>query len=258
MDESPWRFSPSLFTRRLEQAESAVALSLADPNGRCSALTPSQARALEALGDGGTLLDVGAGSGAASLALVPLATHVTAVDESAEMLEAFSENARARSIAFKTVLGTWPECASSLDLVADVVVCHNVFYNVSDLASFAKALTGAARRRVVAEITDLHPQARVNDLWMHFHSLPRPEHPSATDAVAVLKEAGIAIHEEHFIREATVIGSPDDPEALEFLRRRLCLPPNRIEELAAWVRQRETVTQEHAVTIFWDIQETLA
>src|SRR5512135_2791286 len=73
--ESPWGFPVELFLRRAQD----------EP-----AETPSRARAREALPDGGSVLDVGCGAGAAARALVPPAGVLIGVDESAEMLAAFS------------------------------------------------------------------------------------------------------------------------------------------------------------------------
>ncbi|HKC74769.1 MAG TPA: class I SAM-dependent methyltransferase, partial [Chloroflexota bacterium] len=73
--ESPWGFPTELFERRADAVP-------AEP-------TPSTQRALEALPEGGSVLDVGCGAGAASLPLAARAGHLIGVDPSAEMLRAF-------------------------------------------------------------------------------------------------------------------------------------------------------------------------
>src|SRR3989442_8618469 len=78
--ESPWGFPVELFASRAQ----------AGPRN----LAPSNRRALEALPEGGSALDVGCGAGAASLALVPKARRLIGVDSSAGMLEAFLDKAR--------------------------------------------------------------------------------------------------------------------------------------------------------------------
>src|SRR5438105_9452665 len=77
--ESPWTFPVELFASRARAAPAT--------------LTPSNRRALEALPEGGTVIDVGCGAGAASLALVPKAGRLIGVDPSASMLEAFQDKA---------------------------------------------------------------------------------------------------------------------------------------------------------------------
>ena len=91
--ESPWGFPPELMKRRAQAA--------AD-------LEPSLStrRALEALPEGGTVLDVGVGGGAASLPLASTASRITGVDVSEEMLGAFREAAGALEV--RAVLGAWP------------------------------------------------------------------------------------------------------------------------------------------------------
>src|SRR5436190_22736307 len=79
--ETPWGCPPGLFARSAEEALAARG-ALTEPKQA----TPSQRRALEALPEGGSVLDIGAGGGAASLPLCPPAAAVTAVDQSAEML----------------------------------------------------------------------------------------------------------------------------------------------------------------------------
>ena len=79
--ESPWGFPPGLFARSAGRA-------LADPE-----FTPSRRRATEAIPRGGSVLDVGAGGGAASLPLTPPAGVLIAVDESQAMLDVFAQGA---------------------------------------------------------------------------------------------------------------------------------------------------------------------
>ena len=92
--------------------------------------TPSRRLAMESLPAGGSVLDVGCGAGAASLALVPPAGSIVGVDASTTMLDAFAAGCRARGVAYQAVLGEWP-VAASLVGVAHVVVCHHVAYNVA-------------------------------------------------------------------------------------------------------------------------------
>src|SRR5262245_44567399 len=64
---------------------------------------PAQARALEALPAGGSVLDIGVGGGAASLPLAPPAGLLVGVDESQPMLESFGRLADERGVAHREV-----------------------------------------------------------------------------------------------------------------------------------------------------------
>ena len=244
--ESPWGFSPALFARR---ADAAV-----------TALTPSNQSALEALPQGGTLLDVGCGAGAASLPLASTSGRIVGVDPSAEMLAALRTRATAADVAVSTVEGAWPDVAGDTP-TADVVVCHHVAYNVPDLVAFARALTDHARRRVVLELTAQHPMQRLNALWLRFHGLVRPETPVAEDAIAVLGEMGLAPQHQEWTALTQSSFARDD-DLVAWTRRLLCLPPARDPELA---KALEPLTvrlpdgslafpARRIVTVWWDGQ----
>jgi SAM-dependent methyltransferase len=187
--------------------------------------TPSRVSALGLLGDAGTVADIGCGGGAAAFALVGPMTHATGVDHQADMLEAFAAGAAAREVPCTTVLGRWPDVADSAG-VADVVVCHHVLHNVVDLPPFLRALSAAARTGVVVEMYDEHPMAWLDPLWKHFHGLHRPPPARTEDAVAVLAEMGIVPDVARWERE-----TPPRRDA-EWVTRRLCLPADRIGEVA--------------------------
>ena len=219
--ESPWGCPPGLFARAAAEALDA---GTAPP-------TPSRRRALEALTAGGSVLDVGAGGGAASLPLCPPAAAVTAVDQSAEMLANFADLAGRQGIEHREVAGLWPDVGDQVPS-ADVVVCHHVLYNVGDLVPFVAALTDHARRRVVVEITAEHPQAQLNPLWEHFHGVSRPTRPTAEDAAAVLRDLGLEVGVETWEAPPRWHEGHRD-QLVPFFRRRLCLPAERDPEVAA-------------------------
>jgi SAM-dependent methyltransferase len=234
----PWRFPPEVFAWTPERSAFERPM-----------VTPSRQRALEAVEGGGTVLDVGAGGGRASLPLVPPASRVTAADASEELLAAFADAARREGVEFETVLGRWPDIASEVG-AADLVVCHNVFYNVPDLVAFAQALTEHARRRVVAEITMDHPASNLNPLWKALHGIDRPAGPTALDAVAVLEEMGLDVQWEQWERQlAPSYRSRDD--AIAFARRRLCVGPERDAEIDAVLPTDYERPLRRSVTIWW-------
>ncbi|HZD01233.1 MAG TPA: methyltransferase domain-containing protein [Actinomycetes bacterium] len=215
--ESPWGFPVGLFRARAEQARARQA-------------TPSTREALRYLEPGGTVLDVGAGGGAASLPLADRAGRIVAVDPLPDMLEAFRAAAKAAGVAAETVQGGWPDVAGEVG-PADVVVCNDVLYNVAELAPFALALTSHARARVVVQLTARHPLASLSPLWRRFHGLDRPPGPSADDAVAALRALGLEVRREDWT--APHAGSFERFEDLvTFTRQRLCLPAERDPEVA--------------------------
>ena len=222
---SPWKHDPKHFTAPAEPHD-----------------TPSRdaALALLAQGPGGTVLDVGCGGGSASLAVADHADLLIGVDHNPGMLEAFHADCTTRGVAHRTVRGEWPSVADEAG-IADVVLCHHVGYNTVDFAPFLVALSVAARRGVVMELTAQHPMAWLDPLWVKFHGLHRGQPATADDAVDVLKEMGITPTVTRWERPARL---PEDPV---WTARRLCLPLDRVDEVAAALaeiprRPRNTVT----------------
>ncbi len=215
--ESPWGFPVGMFRAKADQA-------------RRREPTPSNLEARRFLGEGGIVLDVGAGGGAASLPLAGGAGRIVAVDESAGMIETFLAAATAAGIQATAVRGRWPDVAPEVDS-ADVVVCNDVLYNVQDLAPFALALTDHARRRVVVQITGSHPLVPMGPLWRRFHGLDRPAGPTADDAVDALGAIGLQVERLDWTTDSA--GSFEDLDDLvAFMRRRLCLPASQDPEIA--------------------------
>ncbi|MGH9076050.1 MAG: methyltransferase domain-containing protein [Acidimicrobiales bacterium] len=241
--EPPWGLPPEMF-------RVSVRPSPPDSASRRSAL-----EALAALGGaapagrGPSVLDVGCGGGAAGMALVPPATAVTGVDQSSGMLANFAEAAVAAGVEHREVAGRWPEVAAQAG-TADVVVCHHVVYNVAAIGPFVAALAAAARRRVVVELTDVHPTSPMTPLWRQFWDLDRPDEPTSDLFVEVVREAGWAPGLAHQVRPV-VRGVGDDAYAA-FVRRRLCLPAERQPEVsAALAALAQTSAFTSAVTTLW-------
>jgi SAM-dependent methyltransferase len=232
---SPYGFGVALFDRRAEEA--------------MRRRTPSQARAAEALPDGGTVLDVGCGGGAAAMPLAGRAGRLIGVDQQTSMLEAFAARADALGVAHEEIEGTWPEVADATP-EADVVVCHHVLYNVAALAPFARALTDHARRRVVAEISAEHPLAWMRPLWKRFHDLERPDGPTSGTAIAALGGLGYDVEAE--TREETSPWDAGD-ELVGFCRTRLCLAADRDDEVAEALRDAGLPRPgRRLVTLWWE------
>jgi len=217
VSDSPWVLPRAVFARRADRVS-------ATPSG------PSFERAFAALEPRGTVLDVGSGAGAACLPLLPRCTALTAVDSEPEMLDLLAQRAAGSGVQLRLLPGRWPDVAPEAG-VADVVTCHHVAYNVPDIEPFLAALTAAARRAVVVEMTAAHPLAMLNPLWLRFHGLARPERPTADDLLAILAAMGISAGSQQWRRP----GGRDYEsfaELTEVTRRRLCLPPERAGEVA--------------------------
>ncbi len=235
--ESPYFFDPKVF------------VDAADESVNRAEDTPSDEAAREALPAGGTVLDVGVGAGTASLRLG--AARIIGVDPSPMLLEAFADRAARLGIAHTTIEGAWPQVAPETPS-ADVVVCHHVVYNVADLAGFARALTDHATTRVVIELTAVHPRTWLTPYWEDLHGLSQPDRPTADDAVAVLQDVAMTVHQRRWQRRIQMIGETGD-EQLAGIARRLCLPDTRRDELRRALAATPPPAERDVVTLWWSV-----
>lgn len=210
--------------------------------------TPSLQVARQALPDGGSVLDIGCGGGAASVPLAPPAGLLVGLDQGAGMLEAFAGRAEARGVAHRTIEGAWPDVADQAP-VADVVVCHNVFYNVSDLVPFVHQLTEHARARVVVQLTEHHPLSWLNPYWKELHGIDRPDRPTTDDAAAVVREAGFDPAVQRWDRP--MAAQRTRTELLAFVRQRLCVGSERDPELQALMERYPPPVHRLTASLWW-------
>lgn len=215
--DSPWVLPRTVFARRADRLVAA-------PSG------PSFELEWTALDPPGSVLDVGSSAGAASLPLLPRCTALTAVDAEPDMLGLLADRAASSGVPVRLVPGRWPDAAAEAG-TADVVACHHVVYNVPSIVPFLVALTAAARRTVVLEMTTEHPLVALNPLWLRFHGLVRPTGPVADDLLAILAAMGVDASSACWSRP----GGRDYASVAELTdvtRRRLCLPPERAGEVS--------------------------
>lgn len=235
--ESPYFFDPELFTAAADEAVSR------------GEDTFSDAVAREALPSGGTVLDVGAGAGAASLRLAGGAARLVAVDASRELLDAFSARAGRMNVESLVIEGRWPDIAAAAP-IADVVVCHHVVYNVADLGAFAAALTTHAARRVVVELTTQHPMAWMAPYWEAMHGLRQPDGPTVEDAVEVLTAMGVEVAQRRWSRRVQMIGEADRDMTAK-IARRLCLSADRHAALSQLLDEVPPPAEREVATLWW-------
>jgi SAM-dependent methyltransferase len=231
--ESPYCFPPDLF-----RAEHSTATS------------PLLDLARQVLEPGDSVLDIGAGAGAASLPLAPPAGHLVAVDTQPSMLDALEADAAQRGLPVTRVEGRWPDVTDDVP-VCDVVVCSHVAYNVAALGPFTLALGTHARRRVLMELHAAHPWVDLGPLWQRVHGQPRPSGPTADLAIEVLREHGIDPQLQVWERPAPVLEGQLLTAYVAFTCRRLCLPADRRPEVAAYVVAHPPQPRR-SVVLWWD------
>jgi SAM-dependent methyltransferase len=243
----PWRLDPDQLASR-------------DDDG-ADGDTPADVAAREGLPRRGSVLDVGCGTGAASAPLRSRAGTVTGVDPRSDMLEQFTAAATAElgllgrlaggAPAVTTVQGRWPDVADEVP-PADVVVAHNVLYDVTEgVAAFVAALHEHARQRVVVALTARHPLHWVNPYAEAVHGIRRPAEPTAEVAADVVREVTGTVPSyrtwTHHVRR------PDDDDAvLRLVARRACVRPDQLDDLRDVLARVPVPTTREMVALVWD------
>lgn len=199
-----------------------------------------------------TAIDVGAGGGRFALPLAAGVGHLTAVDPSAGMLKILRRGAAEQGLKnLTTVRGRWEEAGAA---EADIVFSAFVLTLVPDVRPFLQKLEAAARDHVLLYLGAYSGDAVLDPLWRHFHGAPRSPGPTYLDALAVLRELGIA-------PEVKVVESPNRKrfatvdEAVEHYREGLLLTdgPDVARELrgllATWLMGRRGALRSPLRTI---------
>jgi SAM-dependent methyltransferase len=156
-----------------------------------AAQDPFLRRIKKAGGRQGSFLDVGAGTGRFTLNLAGPGRLVTAVDPSPGMLKVLRRQASERALSghITTVLGRWEDVEVE---PANVAFSSYVVSIVEDAPRFLTKLTRAARRQVYLYLGAYSMDAVMDPLWRYFHGTSRSPGPSYLDAIAVLRQMGVA------------------------------------------------------------------
>lgn len=213
--------------------------------------TPTGDAVLEAAPPGSRILDVGCGAGRIS-GTFTTDHEVVGVEPRAELAEV------AAGVGIDVRPGRWPDVAAEVG-TAEVVLSTHVAYDVQVIAPFLAALHGAAERRVVLEVTAVHPWTWIGPLYRRFHDLDRPDGPSAELlAEVVARLLGVLPEATSWRRPAHRYADRD--ALVAHVRRMLCLPADRDAEVADAVAPLVTahpdgtasLPDRELVTMWWD------
>ena len=235
VEESPYGWSQKLWKRR---AARAVELDRSSPT----------LDLVRDLADGGSVLDVGAGTGRASLPLVRDGYRVTMVEPNQAMRAGLAE--LKAEYEFEVVEGRWPAVAGEVEPHAVALSAH-VVYDVAEVAPFLEALDQTSTRGVVLEMTPAHPWVNLGPLYRELHGLDRPLGPTVDDLAAVVREAVGTEPVIHRWSRPTDMVFDTVEEAIEFTAQRLVLPRGRWPELEERLLPRLTGRAGH-----WQIEPT--
>lgn len=122
---------------------------------------------------------------------------------------------------------------------------------MSDLAGFAAPLSSHAARRVVVELTTVHPMAWMTPYWESVLRLTQPDRPTVEDAIGVFGELGLDVRDQQWEREVQMIGE-SDAHAVARVARRLCVPAARHEDVRRVMALDPPPRARQVATLWWD------
>lgn len=174
---------------------------------------------VQALGDRGTLLDVGAGAGRYAIPLARVARRVTAVEPSRGMrsyLEAAVSRAGLTNVA--VVPSTWEEAKVDPH---DVVLASNVVYPIAEIVPFLEKLDRHSRRGCYIAVRVDEMAAELAPLWKELWGDAPPREPGFLDLYNLLFSMGIRPHAQLTGRPRAF---PTLEDAVAFAREQMFLP----------------------------------
>jgi SAM-dependent methyltransferase len=214
--ESPYGWPAKLWQRRSLSADERPET------------TPTYSIVKRLAGEGGSILDIGAGTGRASLPLARVGHPLTAIEPSPAMAAAFHTEADGTGAGL--IEGSWPDVAAEVG-EHDVVMSAHVVYDVQDIDPFLEAAWSRARRGLVVEMTDRHPWAWLGPYYLALHGLERPQGPTADDFISVINERAGESPEVIRWSRSPDLWFEDWEEILDLYQKRLVLPEDRRAEL---------------------------
>lgn len=207
----------------------------------------------------GSVIDIGAGRGRASLPLAVEGHRVTAVERDPGMAEGLREDAARLGVEVEVVERGWPDAAGVVG-TADVVMSAHVVYDVHDIEGFLRAMIACATSAVVLELSEHHPWSGLASYYRLLHDLDRPSGPTADDLVDVVAGIiGTRPEVERWQRSGGLYFESRD-ELVEMFGRRLVLPRSRWDELDEMLDVTEIDgrfyvgdSQRRLVTVWWSV-----
>ena len=214
---------------------------------------------VEELSGGGSVLDVGAGTG--RLAIPWERGHrVTTVERDPDVARLLVKEALRAGVVITQIVGAWPMVAGNTG-IHDVVLSTQVVYDVPGIGIFVEAMHDRSRRRGGRDDTP----SPVDTALALFPLPPRSRQANSADGgrlCRVVEEVTGVVPRQQRWTTSTGLRFADMQELLTFYRRRLLVPPVRSMEAAALLEPdiRRTAdgwlvlgsAEREVVTVWWE------
>ncbi|GAC1562536.1 MAG: hypothetical protein NVS2B7_36600 [Herpetosiphon sp.] len=174
-----------------------------------------------ALEPGGSVLDVGAGTGRYALPLAEIATTVTAVEPSAAMRSYLAAEGERRGLrTLQIVPATWE---AAVVAPHDIGLAAHVLYPIAEVVPFLQKLDAHARRAcfVVTRVDTMLPQ--LAPLWHAIWGQERPREPAFLDLYNLLFALGFRA-EVRLVPFGRALQFDTRDDAISHVRQLLFLP----------------------------------